>query len=167
MFLCEGWIRLSHSSGLCSAGQKKRSQNKENICFLKAASGLRMWGEREKASDFKQTVKEVIGDVWEHTFSSAGKVPIRMWCTQNQTSNMLGFFSPFFLLFSFFGTCCVGCFRNHFPFLQPPRMAAGLGAWLWNTTFLKSLKGSPRRNGNRGVQAEASSRDRGVGGGRR
>lgn len=46
MFLSEGWIRLSRGSELCSAGQKTRAQNKENICSLEPALGLLMGGER-------------------------------------------------------------------------------------------------------------------------
>lgn len=67
---------------------------------------------------------------------------------------MSGFF---FLPFSFIGTHCVGCIGNHFRFLQPACMAAGLGAWLRNTTFFKVLEGvseTPRSNSNRGVQEE-------------
>lgn len=48
VFLSEGWTRLSRSSELCSAGQKKRAQNKENICFLEPAPGLLKGGKGGK-----------------------------------------------------------------------------------------------------------------------
>lgn len=142
-----GWTPLSRSS----AGQKRRSRNKENISVLKAASGL--FVDRDKT-------QAVVGGGGDGRRLGARLLVGQQGRGIKDSHMLLGFL----LSFSFLAAHCVGCTRNHFRFLRVARMAAGRSGWLGNTTLFKVLEGVSRKQPQRRTRGEARGGDR-VGGG--
>lgn len=153
MFLREGWIRLSRSSGLCLLDKRRGAGTKRTFVSAKlhqACACVCVCG------DFNQTANEVMGT---HLPIRQQRLESQRKRASNQTLSDVGFIS--------FGSLSpVPVVSAAFAIISA---AAGLRARLRNTTFFKCSKASRRRRAATATEAtrgEARGGERRVGGGR-